>query len=61
MIITAYDDSSVREEAERMGISEFLLKPFEVKELELTLRRALRFSKAVGSLHENQSRQTAGF
>lgn len=33
IIITAYDDENVRAEATRMGISDFILKPFDFKEL----------------------------
>jgi CheY-like chemotaxis protein len=41
IILTAYDDPEVRQEAERMGIREFMLKPFESADFLNLLRRHL--------------------
>lgn len=41
IVMTAYDDPGVREEAERMGVREFILKPFEIQDLLGTLEKNL--------------------
>ncbi len=46
IVLTAYDDPSVREEAQRMGVREFLLKPFETNELMNLLRKHLNIKRA---------------
>jgi len=42
IIITAYEDEAVREEAARMDISDFILKPFELKDLISVIERHLQ-------------------
>ena len=41
IVITAFDEESVREEAERMGIRDFILKPFDMKDFMDALERYL--------------------
>ncbi len=41
IVITAYEDEAVREEATRMGISDFLLKPFDNQQLISVIRKNL--------------------
>ena len=45
IVITAFDDGAVRKETERLGISEFILKPFEIEELLNALERNLKPGK----------------
>lgn len=42
VVLTAYEDDKVREEATRMGISDFILKPFDFKELISAIERNLK-------------------
>lgn len=42
IIMTAYDDENVRAEAMRMGISDFILKPFDFKQLIAAIERNLK-------------------
>ncbi len=42
IIITAYEDEEIRQEAARMGISDFILKPFDLKELISVIERNLK-------------------
>ena len=42
IVITAYEDQEVREQAARMGVSEFILKPFEFNELITAIERNLQ-------------------
>jgi len=41
IVLTAYDDPTVRKEAERLGVREFILKPFEVESFLSILRENL--------------------
>ena len=41
IILTAYDDPAVREEAKKIGVREFVLKPFELEEFISTIQRNL--------------------
>lgn len=41
IVITAYEDKGVREEAEHLGVRDFILKPFEIEELLAALERNL--------------------
>lgn len=41
IILTAYNIPEIKEEAKRMGVAEFLLKPFDVQELLAVIRRHL--------------------
>ena len=45
IVITAFDDETIREEADRMGIREFIVKPFEIDELVAALKRHLNLSE----------------
>ena len=45
IVITAYEDGTVREEARKLGVSDFILKPFEIAELLTALERSLRPAK----------------
>jgi len=56
IILTAYDEPSVRDEAQRMGVREFILKPFEVDELIDAVKRNLKKEKTLHVV----SRQKAG-
>lgn len=47
MIITAYDDEEIRQEAERMGITDFILKPFEPSELIARLKQHLARTESI--------------
>lgn len=42
IILTAYDIEEVRREAQKMGVAEFLMKPFQVPELLDIIRRHLK-------------------
>lgn len=42
IIITAYEDEGVREEAARLGIADFILKPFELIDLISAIERNLK-------------------
>ena len=42
IIITAYEDEAVREQAACMGVSDFILKPFEFKDLIAAIERNLQ-------------------
>lgn len=41
IVLTAYDDPTVKEEAESLGVKEFILKPFELGDFISTIRRNL--------------------
>ncbi|MFH1799390.1 MAG: response regulator [Candidatus Omnitrophota bacterium] len=41
IILTAYDDAPVQEDAKRLGVRNFILKPFELNEFISTLRSQL--------------------
>ncbi len=41
IVITAYEDEKVKEEAKRMGVRAFILKPFEIEELVASVERIL--------------------
>lgn len=41
IILTAYDDPLVKAEAEKLGVREFILKPFEIDQFLSTLKRNL--------------------
>ncbi len=41
IVLTAYNDEHVRESAERLGVREFLLKPFKIDEFLEVLKRHL--------------------
>lgn len=45
VILTAYDDPEVRREAERMGIRDFVLKPFEMDSFLDLIKKRVRRSK----------------
>lgn len=45
VILTAYDDESVRQEAHRMGIPDFILKPFQLDEFLSILKKTLTQQK----------------
>ena len=42
IVITAYEDGTVKEEVQGLEISEFILKPFEIEELLTALERNLK-------------------
>lgn len=42
IVISAYQDETIREEALRMGVSDFLLKPFDFEELMSAITRNLK-------------------
>ncbi len=50
IVLTAYKDEPVRQAAVRMGVKEFLLKPFKMDEFLKVLERTLR-DAANGRLH----------
>ncbi len=39
IILTAYDEQSAKEEAKRMGVDEFVMKPFELRDFLAIVRR----------------------
>ena len=39
IVLTAYDDEPVRDEARRLGVKEFVLKPFELQDFIETIRK----------------------
>ena len=41
IVITAYEDKEIREEAEHLGVRDFILKPFEIEDLLAALERNL--------------------
>jgi excisionase family DNA binding protein len=43
IVLTAYDDESVREEARKLGIRDFLLKPFDLTDFIATIRKNLNY------------------
>ena len=45
IVITAYEDEKVKEEAERMGVRDFILKPFAVEAFVEALERILSETK----------------
>lgn len=56
MILTAYDDAKVKEEAERMGVREFFLKPFELDQFTAAIWRLLnRAQESRAALPEKES------
>jgi excisionase family DNA binding protein len=42
IVITAFEDGAVKEEVQRLGVSDFILKPFEIEELLTALERNLK-------------------
>lgn len=42
IVLTAYEDDKIREETKRMGISDFLLKPFDFNDLMSAIARNLK-------------------
>jgi FixJ family two-component response regulator len=54
ILITAHSSEKVAIEALRMGVRDYVLKPFDVKEMEDAIDRALRESRLVGAHGELQ-------
>jgi response regulator of citrate/malate metabolism len=42
IVLTAYNDEAVKESAVRLGVLEFLIKPFKVEDFLQTLERNFR-------------------
>ncbi len=62
IVITAYEDEKVREEAKRMGVRDFILKPFEVEAFVEALEKILRETKErrrVFNQHAAQSQEVS--
>lgn len=45
IVITAFDEGAVKEEVQRLGIRDFILKPFEIEEFLTALERNLKPGK----------------
>ena len=43
IVLTAYDDESAKQEAQKLGIREFLLKPFDLDEFLAVIRKNLNY------------------
>jgi len=43
IVLTAYDDESVKEEAKKLGVRDFLLKPFDLTDFISTIRKNLNY------------------
>lgn len=56
LLMTGYQDSRLAAEAVRQGAFDFLLKPFNLDDLELSLQRALRHKHLIDKAEDYQTR-----